>query len=139
VEENVEIIEWRSHPVRENRKKALFTFIFLFFFWISIYFSLGFFWFIVSVLFVGGSLFPYFTLTRFRLDEEGATVQKPFYSIKKSWGQFRSFYPDRNGVLLSPFSKPSRLENFRGLYLRYPPQVEQKKKILEIIGKNITK
>ena len=28
-------------------------------------------------------------------------------------------YPGRRGVLLSPFLGPSRLENFRGFYLRY--------------------
>lgn len=32
---------------------------------------------------------------------------------------FRSFYPDKRGVLLSPFTRPSRLENFRGVYVRY--------------------
>ena len=32
---------------------------------------------------------------------------------------FRSFYTDKNGVLLSPFIAPSRLENFRGLYITF--------------------
>ena len=37
----------------------------------------------------------------------------------KLWSDFRSFYADRNGVLLSPFARPSRLENFRGVYVRF--------------------
>ncbi|MCJ7458582.1 MAG: hypothetical protein MUP17_06300, partial [candidate division Zixibacteria bacterium] len=42
-----------------------------------------------------------------------------FNTRKMEWGKYRSFYMDKNGVLLSPFEKPSRLENFRGIYLRF--------------------
>jgi hypothetical protein len=51
------------------------------------------------------------------------------------WTQFRSFYPDPNGVLLSPFAHPSRLENFRGIYLRYHGQADQ---VLRIVAERIT-
>jgi hypothetical protein len=40
-------------------------------------------------------------------------------TLNKDWSQFRSCYPDKNGILLSPFAHPSRLENFRGLYLMF--------------------
>ncbi|MBN1150260.1 hypothetical protein JXA84_03445 [candidate division WOR-3 bacterium] len=39
--------------------------------------------------------------------------------IRKEWKQLRSFYTDKNGILLSPFSRPSRLETFRGIYIRF--------------------
>jgi hypothetical protein len=39
--------------------------------------------------------------------------------LRKKWSQYRSCYPDKNGVLLSPFVRPSRLENFRGTYIRF--------------------
>jgi len=31
----------------------------------------------------------------------------------------RTYHPDRNGVLLSPFSRQTRLETFRGIYIRF--------------------
>ncbi len=40
-------------------------------------------------------------------------------NVRKQWIQLRSFYPDKNGVLISPFPKPSRLETFRGIYIRF--------------------
>jgi hypothetical protein len=51
-----------------------------------------------------------------------------------TWDQFRSYYPDRNGVLLSPFVRPSRLENFRGFYLRFDGQSED---VLRVVKERI--
>jgi hypothetical protein len=45
---------------------------------------------------------------------------KSFLShLKKEWSYYRSYYEDKNGIFLSPFGKPSRLENFRGVYIRF--------------------
>ncbi len=137
MEKDVEGVEWHSYPVRENRKKALLAVFFLLFFWSSIYFTLGLFWLLISLLLLGGSVLPFFTVTRYKLDGEGVTVKKPFYTIRRGWGHFRSYYPDGNGILLSPFSEPSRLENFRGLYIRYPIQEDQKEKILKFLMKMV--
>jgi len=139
VEKEIEPIEWNSHPVREERKKAVFSILFLLILWISVYISFGIFWFLLSILLIGGSLFPFFTVTRYRLDQEGVTVRKPFYTVKKGWRQFRSYYPERNGVLLSPFLKPSRLENFRGLFLLFPRQGMERERIIHIVGRWIPK
>ena len=56
-----------------------------------------------------------------------AVVERRYLGInqKRKWSEFRSFYPDKNGVLLSPFVRPSRLENFRGLYLRFEDNRDQ--------------
>jgi len=39
--------------------------------------------------------------------------------FERPWNTYRSHWPDRNGVLLSPFPRRSRLENFRGLFVRF--------------------
>jgi len=122
-EENT--FEWASHPARESRRKTLFLVGFLLFVWIYTYFWAGGFWTFLAVVLLGGSVSPYFAVTRYRLDAEGVRVLKTFYRIEKRWSQFRSYYPDKNGVLLSPFSEPSRLENFRGVYLRFRDNREE--------------
>jgi hypothetical protein len=43
----------------------------------------------------------------------------------RNWDQVKSFYPDKTGVLISPFLNKTWLENFRGLYLQYGRHREQ--------------
>jgi hypothetical protein len=38
---------------------------------------------------------------------------------EKGWSEFRSYYVDREGLLLSPFTERSRLERFRGVSLQF--------------------
>ena len=66
-----------------------------------------------------GSLSSFFFPVTFSLDEEFVTVRSPFTTERKRWVEFKSFWVDRHGVLLSPFARRSRLESFRGLYIRF--------------------
>ena len=71
----------------------------------------------VALLFI--SLRGFFLPTRYRLDSEGVTVKEPLFTRNKPWSDLKSLHVDRHGVLVSPFSFSTRLENFRGLYLRF--------------------
>ena len=111
---------WVVHPMRENwtRSTLLLLFLTLFFsgvYWLFQSVSVTF----LSVLFLIGSLYRYFVPFRYEFYEHQLVVTAPFYRLTKPWSAFRSFYVDRNGVLLSPFLKSSRLENFRGVYVRF--------------------
>jgi len=112
-------IEWVSFPAVENLRKTTIATIFIIGLSTILYFLYGPIYGFLSILFLGFSLLPYYTPTTYRLNEDGIEVKKVFYTIKKSWSNFRSFYPDKNGVLLSPFPIPTRLENFRGIYIRF--------------------
>ncbi|TEU00853.1 MAG: hypothetical protein E3J23_01495 [Candidatus Stahlbacteria bacterium] len=112
-------IEWVSFPAVENLRKTTIATIFIIGLSTLLYFLYGPIYGFLSILFLGFSLLPYYTPTTYRLNEDGIEVKKVFYTIKKSWSNFRSFYPDKNGVLLSPFPIPTRLENFRGIYIRF--------------------
>lgn len=111
---------WTVHPLCDSWKRSVLLFLFL----IAVFFAVYFFWRSVwvtlfSALLLVGSLYRYFVPFRFELYADGLVVTSLFYRVTKSWSDFRSFYVDRNGVFLSPFAKPSRLENFRGLYVRF--------------------
>lgn len=113
-------LTWEVHPLRENwmRSALLLLFLLLLFsgiYWLFQSVSVS----LLSVLFVTGSLYKYFVPFRYELYEDQLIVTAPFYRLTKPWGGFRSLYIDKNGVLLSPFAKPSRLENFRGVYVRF--------------------
>ncbi|MCK4321305.1 hypothetical protein KAX08_02165 [candidate division WOR-3 bacterium] len=124
-------IEWVSFPAVENLKKTTIATIFIIGLSTLLYFLYGPIYGFLSILFLGFSLLPYYTPTTYRLNKDGIEVKKVFYTIKKSWSNFRSFYPDKNGVLLSPFPIPTRLENFRGIYIRFRGNGEEVLSVVE--------
>ena len=71
------------------------------------------------MFFLVGALYKYFVPFRYQFDNQKVTIQSFRYRFEQDWTNFHSFYIDRNGILLSPFAQPSRLENFRGVYVRF--------------------
>ncbi|UCD63319.1 MAG: hypothetical protein JSW34_11300 [Candidatus Zixiibacteriota bacterium] len=111
-------LEWTTHPMKRKPLAAVLVTLFIL--------VVGFLVFVTTesktfgtlalvVLFL--SLAKFYMPTRYRLTDRRITVKTTTQTIHKTWSQFRSFYPDNNGVLLSPFISPSRLESFRGIYL----------------------
>ena len=111
---------WRVHPLCENWTRSILLFLFLLLLFSGIYWLFqSVFVTFLSAIFVTSSLYRYFVPFRYELYEHKLVVSAPFYRVTKSWSDFRSLYVDNSGVLLSPFTKPSRLENFRGVYVRF--------------------
>jgi hypothetical protein len=116
------ILEWRVHPVRENPLASVLVGLLLLVIWAGTYLVFHeVIWVILAVIFLGGSLLPFFTVTEYRMDDRGITIRRPLTTVFREWDRVRSYYPDRKGVLLSPFAAPSRLENFRGVFIRFGP------------------
>lgn len=110
---------WVVHPLANSWKRSLLLLLSLAVFFGGVYWSsqsvpIT----LLSVIFLLGSLYRYFVPFRYEFYDDRLVVTAPFYRLTKAWSIFRSFYVDSNGVLLSPFAKPSRLENFRGVYVR---------------------
>ncbi|HOD67571.1 MAG TPA: hypothetical protein PK186_09995 [candidate division Zixibacteria bacterium] len=113
-------MEWRVHPA--TRRPWLTAAVSLFILAVSFLVlvttdSRWFSFFALVVLFA--SLAKFYFPTSYRMDGRGVTIKTTTQTLLKEWRLFRSYYPDRNGVLLSPFPQPSRLENFRGLYVLF--------------------
>ena len=111
---------WTVHPLCDSWNRSLLLLLFLIAFFSSVYFFWRSVWVtLFSAILLLGSLCRYFVPFRYELYADGLVITSLFYRVTKSWSDFHSFYVDRNGVLLSPFAKPSRLENFRGQYVRF--------------------
>ncbi len=80
---------------------------------------------LLSLALLGVSLARYFVPTNFELDEEGATVRLLGQVRRVPWSQVRRVSVDRTGVHLSPFARPSRLDSFRGTYLRFAGNADE--------------
>ncbi len=73
----------------------------------------------LSVLILFGSLGGFYFPTRYTFYDDHIEIKTTIQTLRKNWSQFRSYYPDKNGILLSPFGRPTRLENFRGQYIKF--------------------
>jgi len=113
------LLRWRSVPARRSVKTTGLVLVMILgvpaglFFWHGPFFGL------LGLVILGGSMMPFFLPTHYWFTDRA--VHKRYLGIaqRRAWAEFRSSYPDANGVLLSPFARPSRLENFRGLYVRF--------------------
>ncbi len=137
IKENGDHLEWISHPATANSKRTAWVIAFLLIVFLAVYLTtkselLT----IVAVFIMVGSLSSFFMPTKYRMDSKGIYIKTPGGKRNYNWGRFRSFYPDKNGVLLSPFKKPSRLENFRGVYIRF---TDNRDEVVRFIEKMISK
>ncbi len=115
-----ESLSWVCHPAKIKKKAAVLTILSVIVILVIVYLATGSpFMVFLAVLLFTGSLSTFFFPTHYEIDKNEIRVKYLFTKVKKDMSAFRSYYPDKNGVLLSPFPKPSRLENFRGLYVRY--------------------
>lgn len=71
------------------------------------------------------SLARYFLPTRFDLDDAGATARFLGQSRRMLWSQVGRVSAQKAGVFLSPFDRPSRLDSFRGVLLRFAGNAEK--------------
>jgi len=124
---SAEVLSWTSHPLRKSKKKTVYLILALFLIWSLVFWATAYSWgfLFLAVLILTASLSPFFFPTRFELTQDKVKVHFLAVKKEKAWSEFRSFYPDKNGVFISPFAKPNRLENYRGLYLRYEGNQEE--------------
>ena len=114
------LMEWTVHSIKRNWKVSTGVIFFLVVLCAAIYFSFN----SVALLFLSivilvSSLSPFLFPTTYILRDDCIIVRSLFRRFSRQWDSFKSYYPEKNGVLLSPFSSPSRLENFRGIYIRF--------------------
>ena len=120
-------LSWTVHPLVENRRKSVLLGLFLALLLFGIY--LGFQSIaiaLLSAIFLLGSLYKYFLPFHHQCEADKLIITSCCYRLERSWETFRSFYVDANGVLLSPFVRPTRLENFRGVYVRFGKHTPEK-------------
>lgn len=112
--------KWVVFPLTQSWKRSACLIFLLLAFCVAVYFSFkSIFYSLLSAVVLFGSLSSFFLPVRYEFHTNHLKVRTLFRTISKDWKEFRSFYVDKNGVLLSPFDKPSRLENFRGIYVRF--------------------
>jgi hypothetical protein len=128
-------VEWSVWPLKESLLRSLAVILFL----AAIVWTLDT-WFgpqwilpsaFILILFLSGFFLPTF----YRLDAEQVSIRGLITRKKRHWKDFKRCYPVKKGVHLSPTERPSRLENIRGLYLPFGPDVsgERRRQVMAFI------
>ena len=113
-------IRWTAHPLRDEprAKSALLLAIVLgLSAAVSLSFGSGGYGFLTFGL-LTASLSRYFLPTRYRLDTTGACISHLGVRRRAPWSQVRRVSVCPDGIFLSPFDRPNRLDAFRGHFLR---------------------
>lgn len=65
------------------------------------------------------SLAEYIFPISYEIDKEGASSKALIGKTRIEWKNVKKYYIDEHGIKLSPLKKQSRLEAYRGVYLRF--------------------
>ncbi len=117
---SADALRWESHPLRREKPAKSMLLVALivasaaaaafgFEHWFYGVFSLG----ALTV-----SLSRYFFPTRYALNGEGVRSEHLGLKQRRSWAEFRRVEEHRDGIFLRPSVRPSRLDSFRGVFLR---------------------
>lgn len=91
----------------------------------------------IGMLVIIFSLITYFIPTNYALHDDYIEVYYWFVRVTRPYSDFGCYYEDKKGVMLSTFKRPSRLDPFRGLSLRFSKTQDEKEKLLDVLDDKI--
>jgi hypothetical protein len=119
------IAEWSVHRSRQEPRKLSILIILLivanvllFFIFRKIYMTYPFFVILGNIILIG-SISDFLFPIRFRLTIKGAESKNFLLKKQIAWEDVKNCYVAVEGIKLSPLTRLSRLENFRGLMLLF--------------------
>ncbi|MEO0129253.1 MAG: hypothetical protein ABIL02_03355 [candidate division WOR-3 bacterium] len=123
-------MKWQVHPAKKNITKTILStaFIIIFLSLIAIFYNL--YWALLGLIFLIASLNSYYFPTNYEITDEEVIVKTIFSTNKRKLKEFKKYYIGKNGILLSPFTHKTFLNNFRGIFLLLP---EERNEIINFI------
>jgi hypothetical protein len=113
---------WSVHPAKDNYKKTIMSLVFIIGFLVFIAFFYGLFWSLLGFVILFVSLYSYFFPSYYEVDEEYVTIRNMFITQRRRHNEFKKVYRGKNGILLSPFTRKTILNQFRGVFLLLPKE-----------------
>jgi len=116
----VQTLQWTVHPlVQEPRLKSAALCLALVAFPVGAALSFGATLYgVISVVTLGAALSRYLFPTHYRLDGAGIETDHLWWVKRRTWSDFGRARIQRDGLFLSPFERPHRLDSFRGEFIR---------------------
>ena len=118
-------VRWRSLPIVDDYPRSLLFVAVVLAGCVGAYFVLLGAGVLLAVGLFGVTLGNYYLPTRYELDEHAVRVRFMGRLQEIPWGRVRRVDEHKAGVFLSPFPEPSRLDSFRGTFLRFSGNAEE--------------
>jgi len=132
------IFSWVSFPLIEFPIYSIFVsafFILAAIFVFTITHNL--FWVLLSLFFLFSSLFSYFVPTYYEFYEDYVFIKVLVFKRERKYSEFKCFYADKKGVMLSTFGKPRGLDRFRGQSIRFTKKQKEREEVLNFLDEKI--
>ena len=134
-----ELLKWTSHPLMDDMVKTIFLIAIMILVSIILYQTAFITWqaplyFFLGMLFFIGSMVTWFIPTTYVLYDDKLVIWYWKIKVERPWTDFGCWYADKKGVMLSPFKRPRRLDNFRGQSLRFSKSREEQSQLYEILA-----
>jgi len=143
-EEEQLLAEWRVHLFMRDVRKSVVATAACVLALALVSLAFGSAWFtVLGALILFGSLADLFLPITYRLTTRGAFYNNVVFRKRMAWGDVRGTYVSDFGVKLSPFSRPTRREAFRGIVLRFSSLDERvpgnREQVIRIVKERATK
>lgn len=128
-------LTWTTHPLVENPSKGVLgTVLVATVVWV-VHISFGELHFtILAIIFLLGSLRQFFFPTTYTLTANSVKIQGLIFPDERPWSKFRRVIKYNDQALLTPMARPTRLDAYRGVYIRFHGNRDE---VLDIIEQKI--
>lgn len=89
----------------------------------------------IALAVLSGSMSRFLLPTSYEIDSSGISVSHLFRRRLRAWVEVRRIEVRKDGLFLSPFARPSRLDSYRGLFL--PASGVGVEKLEELVGRHV--
>jgi hypothetical protein len=123
--EDLPTLTWRVFRAKETPRRTVLTvaFILLILAIVAVSYRDPL-WVLLALVVLFLALNGYFLPTTYTFDRRGITTDKLLFRYTRRWNEFRSFFRTTGGIVVSPFTTWSYLDNFRGVHLLLPEDSE---------------
>ena len=126
-------LRWTSHPLKEEplcKSALLLAFILALAVGVGLSFG-GLIYALLTFGLLAGFMSRYFAPTRYECSPLGLRVSHLGSRRLRPWARFHRIVPFPEGIFLSPFSRPSRLDRFQGTFIRYSGNGDEVRSFVE--------
>ena len=132
------IYSWISYPFVETPLSSGLVLAFFVLAAVFVYsITTNVYWVLLSLVFLFSSLFSFFVPTYYEFYDDHVFVKVLVFKRERKYSEFKCFYADKKGVLLSTFSRPRGLDRFRGQSVRFSKSQDEREQIMEFLDEKI--
>ena len=141
---NKPLLSWISYPFKDTPLTSVLLIIFYLIISLGLWEIAVIKWemplfFYLGILVFTLSLLPYFIPTKYEFFDDKIIITYLFIKVEKNYSDFGCYYADKKGVMLSTFTKPRRLDNFRGQSIRFSKKQMEKEELFKLLDKKVGK